>query len=123
MENNQKFLLGKEQALLFTLLLAALVAGCVTVTVETSEECKNKDATGNGPPGCTFSMVASGTAVPAGAVPINCQAGQPCAVPANATCGNSSNVCNNPGTEKCQFTKVCKDTYNMVSTQCMCQCR
>lgn len=107
-----RFRKGSQGVLQFGLLLMVLLAGDTTLNVD----CAKAQA------GCTSTNISTGSAVPVGSFPVNCRAGQPCAVQAGATCGASSTQCDKLG-DACTLGKKCRNTYNIVSSQCLCQCR
>ena len=106
------------RTIVLSFFLATLLAGCITVQVD----CGGGEVDKNGKvKGCTYTQIAKGSPVPGGAIPIN----GPGPIPPGATCGGAQNTqCNSPGA-RCDLNPahLCRDTYDMVSTACMCQCR
>jgi len=109
------------RTMVLVLFLATLLAGCFDVTVDCGGgKAGGKDGTIT--EGCMASTLAQGSALPGGAIAINPTGGT---IPPGAICNAISNTkCNEPGV-RCSLNPAqrCRDTYNIGTTQCMCQCR
>lgn len=116
-----------DSAVLMTGLLAMLTfAACVTTEVKVA--CGKDGIIEDGPGGtCSKHQVNPGTALAANVIAVNPTGGT---IPAGSTCSSASGAgqsyqCNDgiPG-KTCNLTGgKCRDTYDIQTTVCDCQCR
>jgi len=101
------------RTMVLVLFFATLLAVCPTITVD----CGGK---AYAQAGCASTNLAVGSALPGGAIVINPTGGT---IPPGAACGAVSTQCNAPGSPCGLAKQKCRDTYNIGTTQCLCQCR
>jgi hypothetical protein len=120
------FLLGLIVGILLT---AVAPASAMPETTDSATNCENgahdlivlaRNEGKHAPGGCPRNLdVQQGSAPPPGAIQID----PPGPLPDDAVCeAPSNNACSQQGVA-CLPGKVCKDTWNFKTHQCMCQCR